>query len=130
MQQGFPITIKFDSQISLDRKATVAASKVEMWVNFSALKSGWYADESCVLEVEFILLEQNRLNEMITKHGNEQWQIEDNQQFAIIHDKAKTHVDAYVAIETEQHEHFEVKLKASIATIANIIAKDYLFTEI
>lgn len=130
MQQGFPITIKFDSQINVDRKMTVAANKVEMWINFTALKNGWYADERCVLEMEFILLEKQRLQEIIDQHANEKWQIEDNQQFAIIHDKDKTQADAYIAIDAAQTEYFEAKLKTNIITIANIVVKDYGFVEI
>lgn len=130
MQQGFPITIKFDATIKVDEKMTVAASKVEMWINFAALKNGWYADESCVLEIEFILLESKRLEEIISKHANTKWQIEDNQQFAIIHDKAKTQADAYIAIDAAQNDYFEATLKTTIITIANIIIKDYGFIAI
>lgn len=109
---------------------TIAANKVEMWINFTALKNGWYADESLVLEVEFILLESKRLEEIISKHANQRWQIEDTQQFAIIHDKDNTHVDAYIAIEPTQSDYFEAKLKTTIITIANIVVKEYGFVEI
>jgi hypothetical protein len=66
MSQGFPIIIKLDPQLAAVNKTIKAMlSKTEMWINFAALKNGWYSDPNCVLEFEFTLLSTDQLTERV-----------------------------------------------------------------
>lgn len=54
MQQGPPITIMADGQFSSSLKPLL--NKLEMWINFEALKNDWYSDEGMTLCFDFTLV--------------------------------------------------------------------------
>lgn len=126
MHQGFPITIQFDSTLNIPSPIAAIASKTEMWINFAALKNGWYADESCVLSFEFILVNNARLEQIITKHSNAQWQTSPTH-FTYLHQKEKTQVEAYLAVNAKTTAQFESQLKQYISEVCNNVVVEYGF---
>jgi hypothetical protein len=128
MQQGFPIVINLDPQLAAANKAMAAiVSKTQMWINFGALKNGWYSDESCVLEFEFMLVENNQFKPKLADLNQQDWVINHAKQYAFNHDHSHTKVAALIGVQTSEMSDFEVNLKTRLAEIANLVIKDYGF---
>ena len=124
MQQRLPITIAADGQFS--NSLTSLLSKLEAWINFQALKAGWYGSEDCILSFDFTLI---RTLEEKTQHltaGN--WIIESG--YAYHYNNSHLTTIAFIAVDDLAQSGVDIEraIKARLATIANMIAAQHGFS--
>ena len=124
MQQGLLITIAADGQFS--NSLNPLLSKLEAWINFQALKAGWYGSEDCILSFDFTLI--RRLEEK-TQHltaGN--WIVESG--YAYHYNSSSLTTIAFIAVDdlAQSGIGIERAIKARLAAVANIIALQHGFS--
>ena len=118
MQQNLPITIVADGQFSDSLNPLL--SKLEMWINFQALKANWYGNEDCILTFDFSLIK--KLEEKTQQMMADNWTIESG--YAYHYDCSRLITIAFIAIDdlVKGRVGIEQAIKARLKTVANIIA--------
>ena len=123
MQQGLPITIAADGQFSNSLKPLL--TKLEMWINFQALKADWYGNEDCTLSFDFTLV---RTLEAKTQHLTaDNWTVESG--YAYHYDSSRLTTIAFIAVDDlgQSCVGIEQAIKARLTGVANIIALQHGF---
>lgn len=123
MQDRLPITIVADGQFS--KALQPLLSKLEMWINYQALKANWYGNEACSLTFDFSLIrslpEKTQVN---TKH----WIAAPG--YAYQYESSNLTTTAFIAVEDliKHGEGIEQAIKSRLIAIANIIATQHGLT--
>lgn len=124
MQQGFPITVRVDEKLSQVGPIT---STIEAWINFQALKSGWFADEACILSFDFVVVSPSLFTDRTAGLDTQNWTVETDSGLAFCHDRKQLKVEAFIALGPVG---FEEALKMKLVEVANRIVGDYGFSGI
>ena len=93
MQQGLPITIAADGQFSNSLKPLLA--RLEMWINFQALKADWYGNEDCILSFDFTLV--RTLEEKMQHLTADNWTVASG--YAYHYDSSRLTTIAFIAVD-------------------------------
>ncbi|WP_394203043.1 hypothetical protein [Shewanella waksmanii] len=121
MQQDFPMTIVADGHFSDSLKPLLV--ELEMWLNFQALKTDWFANEASILSFEFTLV--RTLQEKQSQLQNENWVTEPGYAY---HYQSDTQLTlAYIAINdiAAAGSGIEKAIKARLLAVANIVGKQH-----
>lgn len=123
MQQGLPITIVADSQFSSSLKPLL--SKLEMWINFQALKADWYGNEDYSLSFDFTLI--RTLDEKIQYLTAESWTV--NSGYAYQHESSSLTTIAFIAVDDflQGTVGIEQAIKRRLIKVTNTIALQHGF---
>lgn len=118
MQQGLPITIVADGQFSNSLKPLLA--KLEAWINFQALKAGWYGNEECILSFDFTLI--RALEEKMQQLTADNWIVDSG--YAYHYNSSRLTTIAFIALDDLDKSAMgtEQAIKARLTAVANIIA--------
>lgn len=118
MQVDIPMTINADEQFLNEIKPLL--SKLEMWMNFQALKSNWYANEDRIYSFDFTLIKS--LQDKSQELEADVWIVEDA--FAYAHDPISLKTEAYIIVKDLKGSHFSIEqeIKSRLTSVANIIA--------
>lgn len=118
MQAALPITIGADEKFSDSLKPLL--HKLEMWINFQALKSNWYGNEDCTLCFEFTLI--RALAEKTPLLSHDDWIIESG--YAYYYDPSTLKTTAFIAVAdlVQAGVAIEQAIKNRLTTITNKIA--------
>ena len=121
MQAALPITI--GSEGSFSTALTPLLHKLEMWINYHALKANWYADESCRLCFEFKLI--RTLDEKAVLLRTEQWVLSSG--YAYQHDSTTHKTSAFICIAdiVKHGTGIEKAIKGRLTAVSNIVALQY-----
>lgn len=124
MEIDIPIMISADGQFSKEFKPLV--SKLEMWLNFQALKSNWYSNEDCILSFNFLLIKS--LQDKAQQLDAREWTVESG--FAYHFDPISLKTEAYIAINDlkDSNINIEQELKSRLTSVTNIIALQHGLT--
>jgi hypothetical protein len=132
-KQGFPLSITVeDKLVSTVKPSGPVASKLEAWVNFEALKSGWYEDENRVVECDITVLTVEQLAEKMNNQKADDWVIAPDKTSAVYF--APSSFDVYALIPMTQQQvsdfaatssNFEPWLKFNLLGVVNQIASRY-----
>lgn len=121
MQPGLPITILADDQFS--SSLTPLLNKLEMWINFQALKADWYGNEHKTLTFDFTLIKtlNEKKADLITKH----WVVESG--FAYHHESSQLTTVAFIAVDDllQNGVGIEQAIKSRLINVANTIASQH-----
>lgn len=109
-------------------------NKLEMWINFQALKAGWYGNETCILSFHFTLVRaltddlQFISKEMKTKINKEDWIFDNNT--AYCYQPKNLTTNAYIAVADliKTKTNIESEIKNRLIQVINIIAKQHALT--
>ncbi|WP_415227625.1 hypothetical protein [Psychromonas sp.] len=123
MQQGLPITIAADGQFSNSLKPLL--NKLEMWINFQALKANWYGNEDCILSFDYTLV--RTLEEKIKHLTADNWIVGSG--YAYHYDSSSLTTTAFIAVGDlgQSSVGIEQAIKARLTAVANIIALQHGF---
>jgi hypothetical protein len=118
MQQALPITIVADGQFS--NALNPLLSKLEMWINFQALKADWYGNEDASLSFDFSLI--RTLEEKQQHFSTDNWIVESG--YAYHYNSCNLTTIAFIAVDDLVHNGvgIEQTIKARLTSVANIIA--------
>jgi|GEM_PF-6812029 len=118
MQQGLPITIAADGQFSNSLKPLL--TKLEMWINFQALKADWYGNEDYTLSFDFTLV--RTLEEKIQHLTAENWIVESG--YAYHYKSSRLTTIAFIAVDdlVQGGVGIEQAIKARLIAVANAVA--------
>lgn len=121
MQQGLPITIVADGQFS--NSLTPLLKKLEMWINFQALKADWYGNADCTLLFDFSLI--RTLEEKTQQLDTDNWIVTTGS--AYHYDNSRLKTVAFIALDDllQNGVGIEQSIKARLTTVANTIAKQH-----
>lgn len=126
MQDGFPIAITIHPDLSPRLgKAAMIAAKTEAWINFQALKAGWYADESCVLNFDFTLMTREIFDQHRSNMTTSNWTVSADENTAFFHDRNSAQTTAFIVIRARDLVAFEQVLQNRLVSVANLVVKDY-----
>ena len=135
MKNGFPIVldpqallVEIDDSLKPLVQSTVPT--VEAWLNFEALKAGWYGDQSKVLNFTFRLVTTSAFERQMQSTGQLAWQISENRQTAHIHQSKTLNTLALLAFDDNGLSDFEATLKQIAFQVANQVAVVYGFVDI
>ncbi|QYK12198.1 hypothetical protein K0I63_15840 [Shewanella rhizosphaerae] len=126
MQQGFPITITADDRFSSSLKPLLA--KLEMWINFQALKADWYGKEDHVLTFDFTLL--RTLDEKAEQLSSENWIVEPG--YAYHYENCRLMTIAFIAVDdlVERGTGIEQEIKSRLVAVANAVGLQHGFIKL
>ncbi|MCP4320361.1 MAG: hypothetical protein GY787_00580 [Alteromonadales bacterium] len=121
MQQGLPITISADGQFSDSLKPLLY--KLEMWINYQALKVNWYGSEDCTLLFDFLLV--RRVEERSEQPTNENWIIESG--YSYYYNSSSSKTTAFIAVNDllQNGVGIEKSIKARLVAVANTVAQQH-----
>jgi hypothetical protein len=133
MQQGFPLVVNVDMSLSGALKGLPSvAAKIQAWINFAALKAAWYADETCVVEIEFTLMDEPTFSEKTTNLSPSKWTVEPTKGFALTHDKSTFKAQVLLGFSSKETQNctassaaLEPLLQSKLTHTANLIGRDY-----
>jgi len=116
-----PITIVADSKFPDSLKPSI--NKLEMWLNFQALKANWYGDESFILTFNFTIL--RTLEEKQQHLLDHNYTVEFG--YAFYYDEVALTTTAYIAVAdlAKQKVGVEKAIKNRLTTVTNKIAAQY-----
>jgi hypothetical protein len=122
--ETLPITISADESFST--ALTPLLHKLEMWINFQALKANWYGDEACVLTFHYTIV--RTLAEKASEMSEAEWQVD--QGFAYHYHSDTLTTQAFIAIAdlVQQKTGIEQAIKSRLTRVANAIAKQHDLT--
>lgn len=95
MQQGFPITITITADDRFSSSLKPLLAKLEMWINFQALKADWYGKEDHVLTFDFNLV--RTLDEKAEQLISESWIVEPG--YAYHYENSRLMTIAFIAVD-------------------------------
>ncbi len=121
MQQGFPITITADDRFSSSLKPLLA--KLEMWINFQALKADWYGKEDHILSFDFTLV--RTLDEKAEQLISESWIVEPG--YAYHYESSRLMTIAFIAVDDllERGTGIEEEIKSRLVVVANAAGRQH-----
>ena len=121
MQETLPITVTADERFSNSIKPLL--NKLEMWLNFQALKANWYGDEDLTLIFDFTLV--RTLEEKTKNMSADNWTIETG--FAYHYESSNQTTIAFIAIAdlVQNKTGVEQSIKSRLTRVANAIAKQH-----
>jgi len=122
--ETLPITVNADDSFST--ALTPLLHKLEMWINFQALKANWYGDESCILTFHYTIV--RTLAEKVDEMPEAEWQVD--QGFAYRYNSETLTTQAFIAIAdlVQQNTGIEQTIKSRMTRVANAIAKQHELT--
>lgn len=123
MQQDVPITIKADGQFSHSLKPLL--SNLEMWINYQALKAGWYANEDHTLCFDFTLI--RTLDEKTQYFSAENWTVASG--YAYHYESHHLTTTAFIALDDliKSGVGIEQAIKQRLINVTNTIALQHGF---
>ena len=127
MQDGFPITVALDKPL---KSASKLAAKIEAWINFQALTAGWFGDESQVLNFEFTIVTSETFIEHLNNPDIHHWTVAENHQYAFIHHSNDLQTKALITLSQQDVGDVEQALKGKLATVANLVVREYGLAEL
>ena len=118
MKQSLPITLTTDGHFSDLLKPLI--TKLELWINFQALKADWYSNEDYALSFDFIII--RTLEEKSQQLTADNWSEETG--YAYHFDSSNLSTIAFIAIDdiSKKGIGIEKAIKDRLTTVANIIA--------
>ncbi|QYJ81727.1 hypothetical protein [Shewanella aegiceratis] len=121
MQQGFPITITADDRFSSSLKPLLA--KLEMWINFQALKADWYGKEDHILSFDFTLV--RTLDEKAEQLISESWIVEPG--YAYHYESSRLMTIAFIAVDDllQRGTAIEQEIKSRLVAVANAVGQQH-----
>lgn len=123
MQQGLPITINADSAFS--KALPALANKLEMWLNFQALKANWYGNEETVLTFDFTLVRalEDKKQDMKT----DSWVVKSD--YAYHYDSHRLNTIALIPVADLLNGEIAIEqaIKKRLTEVTNIIGKQHGF---
>lgn len=121
MQEALPITVAGDEKFSSSLKPLL--NKLEMWLNFQALKANWYGDEDLTLIFDFTLV--RTLEEKTKNMSADNWTIETG--FAYHYESSNLTTVAFIAIAdlVQNKTGVEQSIKSRLTRVANAVAKQH-----
>ncbi len=121
MQQGLPITITAEKQFSRSLKPLL--NKLEMWINYQALKVNWYGSENCTLLFDFSLV--RTIDEKSLQINIDNWITETG--YAYCYDASNSQTTAFIAVNDllQNGVGIEKAIKERIIFVANIVAMQH-----
>lgn len=121
MQEALPITITADENFSSALRPLL--HKLEMWINFQALKANWYGDEDLTLVFNFTLV--RTLEEKSKEMAEKDWLVETG--FAYHYEKDTFTTSAFIAIAdlVKNKTGVEQAIKSRLTRVANAVAKKH-----
>lgn len=122
MYNSLPITVVADQTFS--SALTPLIKKLEMWINFQALKANWYEDERIILSFNFMLVKTIEEKQLTTEY----WVIDTG--IAYQHQSNNLNTQALIAIAdlVKINEGIEQAIKNRLIQVANAIAKQHQLT--
>ncbi|WP_143870591.1 hypothetical protein [Catenovulum sediminis] len=123
--QDFPIGICAKSiQVAGDLNAEKAATLLEAWINFEALKVGWFADESQIISLQCKIIPLDAFSQQLKNQQSNMrvCSIDDAQQLALFYCKTQQCYFAYIAHNTSVSI-TQGKLKFKLHWVANQLAQ-------
>jgi len=126
MQDKLPITISSDGQFS--SALAPLLHKLEMWLNFQALKANWYENEKHILSFHFTLIRQLTEKPQVSKTNH--WTV--NPGYAFLYDSEQLTTHAYITIEdlVKNPKNIEHTIKYRLTEVTNTIATQHGLTSI
>ena len=124
MQTDLPITVAGDEKFSTSLKPLL--NKLEMWINYQALKANWYGDEACTLRIEFTLI--RTLQEKAPQLSAAQWT--EAPGYAYLHDSKELKTVAYIAVTdiVQRRTGIEQAIKERLIAVASLVAQQHGLT--
>lgn len=131
-QETPPIKVVADQTFS--SALSPLLNKLEMWINFQALKADWYGNEACILSFHFtlvrvltddLLIVDQEKNTTIRK---EDWIIDNNVAFYFQENNLTTIAYIAVADLIKTKTNIESEIKKRLIQVTNTIAKQYTLT--
>ncbi|QYJ93070.1 hypothetical protein [Shewanella spartinae] len=121
MQQGFPITFTADDRFSSLLKPLLA--KLEMWINFQALKADWYGKEDHILTFDFTLIRS--LDDKAELLTSENWIVEPG--YAYHYGSSRLNTIAFIAVDDllERGTGIEQEIKSRLVAVANAVGQQH-----
>lgn len=118
MQDKLPISIKADSQFP--NSITPLLNKLEMWINFQALKADWYSNEDYILSFDFTILRNLQRKALSIDTIN--WIVE--RDYAYQYDRKLLKTTAFIEVDdiVKNGVGIEKAIKARLTKVANHIA--------
>jgi hypothetical protein len=131
-QETLPIQIIADQTFSSALNPLL--NKLEMWINFQALKANWYGDDACILSFHFTLVRaladdlsfiSSEKNAEINK---EDWIIDNH--VAYCYQQKNLTTSAYIAVTDliKTKTNIESDIKKRLIQVTNTIAKKHALT--
>ena len=129
MQEGFPIVISVDEPLKAKASGLPAlAANLEAWINFQALKAGWYSDENLVLAFDISLRDAQTFETESAQLGTDNWTVQP-QQYAFHHDSANQRTIAFICLSDEQlragGSAVQQQLQTALKAVCNQVAEQY-----
>jgi len=121
MQQGLPITITADGQFSDSLKPLL--NKLEMWINYQALKVNWYCSEDCTLAFNFCIV--RTIDEKLHQPTEANWIIESGYSYCYDSNSSKTMALIAVTDLLKNGVGIEKAIKTRLTSVTNIIAQQH-----
>tara|TARA_R110001583_G_scaffold11613_8_gene52204 strand:+ start:18152 stop:18562 length:411 start_codon:yes stop_codon:yes gene_type:complete len=131
-QETLPIQIVADQTFSSALNPLL--NKLEMWINFQALKANWYANDTCILSFHFTLVRtltddlQFISKEMNAEINKKYWIIDKN--IAYYYQENNLTTNAYIAVADliKTKTNIEAEIKKRLTQVTNSIAKQHALT--
>lgn len=122
MHDSLPITVAADQAFSSTLAPLI--KKLEMWINFQALKANWYQDERIILSFNFMLVKTIEEKQLPLEH----WVVDTG--VAYQHQSNNLNTQALIAIEDliKINKGIEQAIKNRLIRVANAVAKQYRLT--
>ena len=128
-QETLPIKIVADQSFS--SALTPLLNKLEMWINFQALKANWYGDNACILSFHFTLVRSLTedlpfINNEVSLEANKEHCIIDNN-VAYCYQQKNLTTTAYIAVTDliKTKTNIESEIKKRLIQVTNSIAKKH-----
>ena len=121
--EALPITIIADNQFSSSLKPLL--KKLEIWLNFQALKANWFADEDFILSFHFTFIKTLEAKSQYFQENN--YTIEPGYAFSYNENNLTTTAFIAIADLAKNPKNIEQKIKERLTKVANIIAKKHDF---
>jgi len=126
MQPTLPITVAADGRFSDSLRPLL--NKLEMWINYQALKANWYGHEGAHLCFDFRLV--RRLDEKKQQFDDAPWIVSDG--YAYHYQATTFHTQAFIAVAdiVNNGVAIEQSIKARLVSVANRIASQHGFKDL
>lgn len=120
-EEMLPITITADEDFSSALRPLL--HKLEMWINFQALKADWYGDENHVLTFHYMFVKT--LDDKKQDMAVDNWVIEKG--FAYHYQNSNLTTNAFIEITdlVKNQTGVEQAIKSRITRVANAVAKKH-----
>ncbi|TEW49867.1 hypothetical protein [Psychromonas algicola] len=119
--EALPITITADQGFSSALRPLL--HKLEMWINFQALKADWYGDENHVLTFNYMFVKTLEDKKQEMKVDN--WVVEKG--FAYHYQSSSLTTNAFIEISdlVKNKTGIEQAIKSRLTRVANAVAKKH-----